>query len=221
MRPPGRRHVVADYDEAALLIEVELLADWYYPLVAGDPLGPEARGAFVAEWERAVAPVIGESNWVLRDFHSPNLLCVGEPDGSTGVGVIDFQDAVRGHAAYDLVSLCQDARLDVPMDVERSLCAHYQAFRASLGHHVDWDLFWARYALLGAQRNTKILGIFARLAKRDGKPQYLAHLPRIWSYLERNLAHDALAPLKHWYDRELRAHAISAGHIVTNGVGAR
>jgi len=114
---------------------------------------------------------------------------------------------MRGPAAYDLVSLLQDARVDVAPELEAQLFDHYCAGVAARGTGFDRDAFAFAYAALGAQRNTKIVGIFARLAKRDGKPGYLRHIPRLWRYLEHDLAHPQLADLKRWYDRYLPAEA--------------
>jgi aminoglycoside/choline kinase family phosphotransferase len=151
--------------------------------------------------------------WVLRDYHSPNLLWLPEREGIARVGVIDFQDAMRGPPAYDLVSLLQDARVDVAPELEAAVFDHYCAAVTARQTGFDRDAFAFAYAALGAQRNTKILGIFARLAKRDGKPAYLRHIPRLWGYLERDLAHPQLAGLKRWYDRhfptEARGRAIA------------
>jgi aminoglycoside/choline kinase family phosphotransferase len=135
----------------------------------------------------------------LRDFHSPNLIWIPEREGLKRVGLIDTQDAVLGHPAYDLVSLAQDARVDVSEEMQDHIVAHYLMLR---GKQVgfDEDAFLASYAVLGAQRATKILGIFARLSRRDGKHQYLKHMPRVSGYLTRNLAHPALAELKDWYE---------------------
>ncbi len=123
--------------------------------------------------------------------------------GLQRVGLLDFQDALSGPAAYDLVSLLQDARLDLPEALEAELLARYCAARAASDGEFSSDAFRTLYATLGAQRNSKILGIFARLAKRDGKRGYLTHIPRVARYLERNLAHPALARLAAWYKREL------------------
>jgi aminoglycoside/choline kinase family phosphotransferase len=138
----------------------------------------------------------------LRDFHSPNLLYSPERNGASynQVGLIDFQDALLGHPAFDLVSLLQDARLDVAPEIEDRLYARYAAAAAAADPEFDDSAFRFAYAALGAQRNTKILGIFARLWKRDGKPHYLRHIPRIWRYLERDLEHPGLAALATWYD---------------------
>jgi aminoglycoside/choline kinase family phosphotransferase len=121
------------------------------------------------------------------------------------VGLLDFQDALSGPAAYDLVSLLQDARLDVPEALEAELLGRYCAARAVREEQFASDRFRVLYATLGAQRNSKILGIFARLAKRDGKRGYLSHIPRVARYLQRNLSHPALAALRAWYDREIPA----------------
>ena len=133
-------------------------------------------------------------------------------EGGARVGVIDFQDALKGHAAYDLVSLLQDARRDISADLEGGLYAHYCEARGQRDSGFERDAFRTAYAVLGAQRNSKILGIFARLAKRDGKHGYLAHIPRVSAYLERNLAHSALKPLRAWFDehlpRQVRAKAL-------------
>ena len=140
---------------------------------------------------------------VLRDFHSPNLMWLPERQGLHQVGLLDFQDALSGPAAYDLVSLLQDARLDVPEALEAELLGRYCAARAGREKQFASDRFRLLYATLGAQRNSKILGIFARLAKRDGKRGYLSHIPRVARYLERNLGHPALTQLRAWYDREI------------------
>ncbi len=143
----------------------------------------------------------------LRDYHSPNLLLCAERDGLARLGVIDFQDAVLAHPAYDLVSLLQDARLEVPVETERLLYARYCEGAAEQDAGFDPASFAKAYAILGAQRNTKIIGIFARLSMRDGKHGYLAHLPRIERYLHRGLAHPDLKPLRAWYEANLRPAA--------------
>jgi N-acetylmuramate 1-kinase len=141
--------------------------------------------------------------WTLRDYHSPNLLWLAGRAGIAKVGVLDFQDCVLGHPAYDVVSLLQDARVDVPQDTELKLLAHYARLRRDADPGFDAAGFARAYALLGAQRATKILGIFARLDERDHKPQYLAHLPRVERYLAADLTHPALAELKLWYEEHL------------------
>ena len=138
--------------------------------------------------------------WVLRDYHSPNLLWLPEREGIARVGLLDFQDAMMGPAPYDLVSLLQDARVDVPDPLEIALLGRYVKARLDADPDFATTAFVQLYVTLGAQRATKILGIFARLDRRDGKPQYLRHIPRIWRYLRRALIHPAMNDLKAWYD---------------------
>ena len=135
---------------------------------------------------------------MLRDYHSPNLLWLPERDDIARIGVLDFQDALIGPAAYDVASLLQDARVDVPEAMEMA-CSAATCARGGDDPEFDTAAFTHLYATLAAQRATKILGIFARLDRRDGKPQYLRHMPRLWNYLQRSLAHPALAPLQAWY----------------------
>ncbi len=139
----------------------------------------------------------------MRDYHSPNLIWLPEREGLERVGVIDFQDAVMGHPAYDVASLLQDARVDCSADFELRLLGLYIRERRARDASFDLQSFARSYAVLAAQRATKILGIFARLDKRDGKPGYLAHLPRIEGYLARNLAHPALGDLRAWHETQL------------------
>ncbi len=200
----GRDHVLPPYDREALLIEVELLADWYCPHVAGVPLAPSAHTAFLALWDDILAPVIAaRPTWTLRDYHSPNLIWLPAREGVERVGLIDFQDAVLGHPAYDVASLLQDARVDATAEFELRLLGLYARERRARDPEFDVAGFAQAYAALAAQRATKILGIFARLDRRDGKPAYLAHLPRIEGYLARNLAHPSLSPLRLWYETHL------------------
>ncbi|MET0192284.1 MAG: tRNA (adenosine(37)-N6)-threonylcarbamoyltransferase complex ATPase subunit type 1 TsaE [Hyphomicrobiaceae bacterium] len=193
---------IPSYDRGAMRIEVELLRDWYWPALHGERVPPEVRAEFLALWGEVFDHLQQEPPaCVLRDFHSPNLLWLPDRDGLARVGIIDFQDAQRGSTGYDLASLLQDARVDVPEALEVRLLEHYLREAAVLDPTFDADAFKFAYAALGAQRNTKILGIFVRLSRRDGKAQYLAHLPRIWRYVERNLRNPRLAELAAWYDR--------------------
>lgn len=196
-------HHLARYDREAQMIEVELLAEWFWPLRRGSAMPAPLRRDFEAAW-RGLLPLADPVRpvWTLRDFHSPNLIWLARRSGLARVGLIDTQDCVLGHPAYDLVSFLQDARLDVPETVETELFAHYCTCRNAQG---DFDRagFAAAYAVLGAQRATKILGIFARLSTRDGKHGYLGHIPRVSSYLERNLRHEALSDLRSWFGLHL------------------
>jgi N-acetylmuramate 1-kinase len=200
----GRQHVLPAYDLEALLIEVELLLDWYAPNVARKLPSAASRAEFLALWAEVLEEVVAAPwTWTLRDYHSPNLIWLAEREDVARVGLIDFQDAVLGHPAYDLVSLLQDARVTVPADLELALLGHYARERAAADFRFDMAALARAYAILGAQRATKIAGIFARLDKRDGKPQYLRHLPRVETYLARNLAHPVLARLRVWYETHL------------------
>lgn len=191
---------IPPYDLDALLIEIELLLEWYAPHVAGAQLSSGQRATFVNLWRQlAIEIVNAPATWTLRDYHSPNLIWLAEREGIARVGIIDFQDCVMGHPAYDVVSLLQDARVTVPDEMELRLLGHYAQLRRAATNEFDMAGFARAYAILGAQRATKILGIFARLDKRDRKPQYLAHLPRVTRYLRKNLAHPALAALREWH----------------------
>ena len=151
-------------------------------------------------WREVLPRVLGARPvWTLRDYHSPNLLWLPEREGLARVGIIDTQDCVLGHPAYDLASLLQDARVDIDFGWADTLIGHYCALRGGL----DAKEFATAYAILGAQRATKILGIFARLSKRDGKPGYIRHMPRVARYLARNLAHAELSNLRGWFERHL------------------
>jgi len=195
----GVEYHIPSYDMEAFMIEAELLLDWYLPKL-GARISDIKRNAYRSHWHELLLPLTrGTQTWVLRDFHSPNLLWLAERDGTARVGLLDFQDAVMGHPAYDLASLLQDARVDVPEMMEITLLSHYVRARMSANPGFDAAEFARAYATLAAQRASKILGIFARLEMRDKKPQYLRHLPRIWSYLQRSLAHPALTPLAGWY----------------------
>jgi N-acetylmuramate 1-kinase len=200
----GLAHTLPAYDATALEIEVELLPDWYFRWTSGKRLKYAEYAEFLRLWRSAFElQRTHETTWVLRDFHSPNLLWLPDRPHVRNVGLIDFQDALIGHPAYDLVSLLQDARVDVDASLESELLDHYETTAAAHRDSFDATTFRTAYALLGAQRNTKILGIFARLAMRDHKPQYLRHIPRIRAYLARDLAHPALSALKGWYDQNL------------------
>ena len=200
----GKDYRVPDYDREALEVELDLVLQWYFKLLTGQPAAPELTSSFFEAWSPFLDWLGREPKGLtLRDYHSPNLLLCERRSGLARLGAIDFQDAVWGHPAYDLVSLLQDARLEVPEENERALFERYCAGAAAAGPGFDRAAFSKAYAILGAQRNTKIIGIFARLSLRDGKHAYLAHLPRIARYLFRNLAHPDLKPLNAWYEANL------------------
>src|ERR1044071_3258822 len=191
-----------DYDLTALIAETDLLTEWFLPLALGRKATEEESTEHRRLW-RAVLSDIGARRrvFVHRDYHAHNLLWLPERSGIARVGLIDFQDAVAGSAAYDLISLIEDARRDVSPELAENATAHYLAMRRAQGAKVDEKEFRHAMAVMAAQRNTKIVGIFARLYKRDGKLRYLAYLPRVWGYLKRDLRHPALAGLRAWYDR--------------------
>ncbi len=185
------------YDDARLLEEANLLPEWYLPALLGTPTPAEAKRDYEALW-RDLFPAAraGPEVMVLRDYHADNLMWLPRRRAVARVGLLDFQDAVRGPPAYDLVSLLEDARRDVaPARAERMI----RRFIAATG--ADADAFRTAYAVLGAQRNAKIIGIFTRLWKRDGKPVYLGLIPRVWGLLERDVAHPRLAPVEAWLNR--------------------
>jgi len=197
--PPDDEHRIPPYDLDALLIEVELLPDWYLPY-RGARLTSGARETYLDLWRDVLVPALNvRPTWVLRDFHSPNLLWLPERSEFARVGLLDFQDAVMGPPAYDVASLLQDARVDVSEELEIELLGRYVRARKEADDEFDIPEFVQNYSILTAQRASKILGIFARLDRRDGKPQYLRHLPRVWNYLQRSLAHPALTHLEAWY----------------------
>ncbi|MGO9484904.1 MAG: tRNA (adenosine(37)-N6)-threonylcarbamoyltransferase complex ATPase subunit type 1 TsaE [Rhodomicrobium sp.] len=203
--PGAAAYRVPDYDRQALEAELDLILQWYFKLQTGEPASPRLSASFFEAWSPFLDWLETQpKDLVLRDFHSPNLLWCEGRDGLNKLGAIDFQDAVWGHPAYDLVSLLQDARLDVSEKSEHALFERYCNRAAMADPSFGRDAFAKAYAILGAQRNTKIAGIFARLSLRDGKHVYLAHLPRIARYLFRNLAHPDLKPLGAWYEANLR-----------------
>lgn len=181
------------YDRKELQREADLLTEWYCPAigVTVDTDGYAKAWGEVFDHALAAEPVT-----VLRDYHAENLMLIG---GTEALGLLDFQDALAGHPAYDLVSLLQDARRDVEPEIEAAMLDRY---RRATGAGDDFD---AAYHVLGAQRNAKIVGIFTRLWRRDGKPRYPAMCPRVWRYLNRDLDHPALAPVKAWFDANIPA----------------
>ena len=199
----GDYHQIALYDLDAMMIEVDLLPSWFWPLHKKSEPGDELRAEFSAIWNTLLTGInSSEPVWTLRDYHSPNLLWMPERKDLRRVGIIDTQDCVMGHAAYDLVSMLQDARVDIDFQQADGLYDYYCDLRSD-ARHFDAGEFSRAFAILGAQRATKILGIFARLSRRDGKHIYLNHIPRVSRYLKRNLAHPDLVALKKWYERNL------------------
>lgn len=195
----GVFHGLPPFDRAAMMIEVELLIDWYVPYMTGEPASAALRNDYVRLWNDALDRIEGgETSILLRDYHSPNIVWRPERNGFDRLGVLDFQDALRGPTAYDVASLAMDARVTIPEHIERSTVEAYRDARARTGAF-DRESFDLAYAIMAAQRNSKILGIFVRLDRRDGKPQYLKLLPRIRDYLDRATRHPALKQLRALY----------------------
>jgi aminoglycoside/choline kinase family phosphotransferase len=196
--PPG----IEPYDDEKLLQEAFLLTDWTLPAVFGEKPAKEIRDAYRDAWLR-VFPIVHRQpeTLVLRDYHVDNLLTLGGREGVARCGLLDFQDAVRGPAAYDLMSLLEDARRDIGPDLYQAMLARYYAAFADL----DRESFEAAFAVLAAQRHAKVIGIFTRLCVRDGKPRYLDHIPRVWRLLETALENPELSPVAQWFDAHVPA----------------
>lgn len=194
---------IPPYDEQRLLDEAALLVDWYLPAMTGQDTAPVRRDSYLAAWREVIPAMLNVPHkLVLRDYHVDNLMILQGREGVARCGLLDFQDAVMGPVSYDLVSLLEDARRDVSQAVVTEMLERYHAGMRNL---LDRGAFAASYAALGAQRNAKIIGIFTRLSRRDGKHGYLPHIPRVWRLLEGDLQHPVLAPVKDWFAREVPA----------------
>ena len=189
------------YDMETYLREARLLTEWYAPAMG---LSVDEAG-YEDAWQQVLAPVISRQApgvTVLRDYHAENIMLLGDPREGAPQGLIDFQDALVGHPAYDLVSLLQDARRDVDRGFADQMLEYYRESRHRLGDPTMFtkeDDFIADFATLAAQRNAKIVGIFTRLYKRDGKARYLDMIPRVWNLLEADLRYPALEPVAEWF----------------------
>lgn len=196
--PPGP---FLDYSLSEYQRETRIFLEWY---CAAHNLAVDT-ASYAKAWEQVLSPLLPRQRpgvCVLRDYHAENIMLLGSTDKQ---GLLDFQDALNGHPAYDLVSLLQDARRDVSPELEAEVFDYYVE---QTGAGAD---FLADYAVLGAQRNAKIVGIFVRLWKRDGKPKYLGYIPRVWALLERDLTHPALAPVAQWFDANIPQHLRETG----------
>lgn len=188
------------YDYGRLLDEAVLLVDWYLPAMTGTPTTDAVRQSYLDTWRTVFDGAPNEpGTLVLRDYHVDNLMVLKGRTGPARAGILDFQDAVIGHPAYDLVSLLEDARRDVSDDLSLAMQTRYRDALPSLAEVSlgPW------YTILGVQRHAKIAGIFVRLCVRDGKPVYLPHIPRVMGLLARGLDAPELAPVKAWFDRYL------------------
>ena len=183
------------------LAELRLFPDWYVPSVGLDPVDVEK---WDAAWREVLEPVARDGLGpvtVLRDYHAENVMLLDGRGGVERFGLIDFQDAVAGHPTYDLASILEDARRDVPPELERDMIDRYLA-KSGADKRFE-PAYWA----LAAQRNTRILGVFCRLWKRDGKERYKQFQPRMWGLLERDLAQPGLEPVRDWFDANIPASA--------------
>jgi aminoglycoside/choline kinase family phosphotransferase len=187
------------YAGAALVEAAMLLPEWYLPAATGRAPSIEQTETYREAWQACLADLPPTADaLLLRDYHKDNLLWLPDRPGVRACGLLDFQDAQRGHPSYDLVSLIEDARRDVTPAVYDACLARYIEATG-----LDAADFRTGFALMAAQRHARVIGLFVRLLKRDGKPDYLPHLPRVWRLFERALRHDALAPLRAWVDRLL------------------
>ncbi|MEK9847721.1 MAG: phosphotransferase [Rhodospirillaceae bacterium] len=186
-----------EYSQDFLLQEAELFTSWYLPEIFGAPLSESAKQSYLIAWKSVLTNALKvPSTMVLRDFHVDNLIRLDERPGFAACGLLDFQDALVGPITYDLVSLLEDARRDVSKTIQTEMKIHYLRCFPLL----DEDTFLGSMAVLGAQRHAKVIGIFARLFRRDGKPNYIKHIPRVWSLLENCCLHPNLEPIKIWLD---------------------
>ena len=200
----GRSWPLLAYDAVALKAGADLFIDWQPKLNPALDFGPDARAEWDALWTGIAAHgEAGAAVFAHRDFHAENLLWLPDRAGPARVGLIDFQDAVLAHPSWDLHSLLQDARRDVAPELETAALDRYFGHRASLNR----EAFMADYAALAALNEARILGVFARLVVRDGKPRYRQFMPRMWGQLQRNLQNPALAYLKGWFDRHVPLEA--------------
>ncbi len=191
-------HHIPDFDRTAMKIETSLLIDWYLPWKRGEKASDAERAGYFAVWDHLIDLLAtSEKKLLLRDFHSPNIIWRDDRSGFDRVGIIDFQDAMIGPTAYDVASITQDARVTIEPDLCTEMLSFYCSERHALGAF-DETAFRRDWHLMSAQRNCKLVGIWVRLMQRDGKPFYLKHMPRTFSYLQVALQHEALAPLRDW-----------------------
>lgn len=193
------------YNHKRLLDEAMLLFDWYFPAVTGRRASVQAQREFVMAWLGSAFMGLSDlpSTLVLRDFHVDNLVVRESGEGIARCGLLDFQDALEGPRAYDLMSLLEDARRDVPPKLASAMTERYLAAFPNLNR----IQFMGDFAILAVQRHAKVIGIFTRLLARDGKPDYLVHIPRVWRLLERRLDYPALAGVRDWLARHLPPEA--------------
>ncbi|WFU08923.1 tRNA (adenosine(37)-N6)-threonylcarbamoyltransferase complex ATPase subunit type 1 TsaE [Rhizobium sp. CB3090] len=194
-------HHIPDFDRTAMTMEARLLIDWHLPWKRGAPASDEERADYLAIWNGLIDELDDtEKNLLLRDFHSPNIIWRAKEKGIQRIGLIDFQDAMIGPTAYDLASIVQDARVTIERDLHDQLIADYLALRHAQGGF-DEAKFLKSWAIMSAQRNCKLAGLWVRLLQRDSKPGYMKHMPRTLAYLAIAFEHETLAPLREWCAR--------------------
>ncbi|MBB4237185.1 tRNA (adenosine(37)-N6)-threonylcarbamoyltransferase complex ATPase subunit type 1 TsaE [Rhizobium esperanzae] len=199
--PPAHTHHIPDFDRTAMKMEVQLVLDWHIAWKRGTAPTDAERAEYLAIWDHLIDELqSAETNLLLRDFHSPNIIWREQESGIGKIGLIDFQDAMIGPTAYDLASIVQDARVTIEPDLFRQLMDDYLSLRRAQGGF-DEAGFMKAWAIMSAQRNCKLAGLWVRLLQRDGKPGYLKHMPRTLAYLQVALEHEALAPLRDWCAR--------------------
>jgi tRNA threonylcarbamoyl adenosine modification protein YjeE len=192
-------YTVPNFDPAAMKIETSLLLDWYVPHIRNEAIDEHERQRFFHAWDQLIEKLSdAETGLLLRDFHSPNIIWQPDQSGIRRVGLIDFQDAMIGPTAYDLASIIQDARVTISPDLQARMMERYLGIRRQ-NSGFDEKSFLKAFAIMAAQRNCKLVGIWVRLMKRDGKPHYMQHMPRTFSYLRSALEHPELAPLRDWF----------------------
>lgn len=196
---PAESIALPRYDDAPLCAELSLFCDWFLPQAVGAHKAAALKPEFMSIWREVLNDAELQHNVpVLRDYHADNLLWLPDREGAARVGLLDYQDALLGDAAYDMVSYLEDARRDVSPATVAAVLRHY----LNLSGETE-DGFMRRYAVLGAQRNCKIIGVFVRLCVRDAKPHYLDYLPRVWRMLEQEMKHPALGRIEEWMDKHI------------------
>lgn len=186
------------YSDTQLVDEAQLLLDWYYPALTGKKPTDELKASFAATWKELFAKMPkDQQTLVLRDYHVDNLMLLKDGEGIGKCGLLDFQDALIGQFSYDMMSLLEDARRDVPADLQKHL---YDRYIKAMGPDFDKDGFDYAFRVLAAQRHAKVLGIFVRLYERDGKERYLQFIPHVQKLFIQAVNDPALAPLKKWFD---------------------
>lgn len=195
-------HKLSEYDYTVMQMEIELLTDWYLPFKNGQNTDEQLKQEFISIWHDLFKRLNrAQNSLVLRDYHSPNILWQPNQSGLDQIGIIDFQDALIGPCAYDVASMAQDARVTVSEELEAKILDRYKAQRFAQDQTFDANNFDEAYAIMAAQRASKVIGIFVRLNDRDGKSQYLKHIPRIEQYLTRLCSHSVLKPLRDWLEK--------------------